>query len=493
MKLIKMSKPSSKESSPGQESSSSGITGGSSSSTSASLLKVHMEDEFTILKLLAEGTFSKVYLAKRSSSECSSFTERLVLKAIHSELSSVEEFTRELQLTYFLSPHPNIVTCYNVSFMWNNCFVFVQEHAPFGSLSRFIKKGNGLPESQVKLVSQQVVSALEFMHQMNLVHRDVTPHNVLVFKSSMSLVKLCDFGCTRAQGSLVVRTDSSSTTTNSYSMGSGGGGSSHLLMSGPLVLSSFAPPEISDLLPQEKYHCAMSSDVWQVGILIFTCLTGSPPWTCADITDSGYRHYESWLRRKSLKIPEPLKPFSPRFVRLFKRLLEPKASQRSEVREVFKYLKDDWFRRKRPATISSSGSYSLERQDGIKTSAATKTQKRHSQDDCSNNHLCLDQDKSAGGGGNRLSIRCNGGSGRISRSGQSNTSKQASYCGGGHHQEDAEGNHHQCRNYQQKGSYLLLKEFGVQTEIDKKRVEDWIVSTTADQQPTMTVLKDQLV
>jgi hypothetical protein len=82
------------------------------------------------------------------------------------------------------------------------------------------------------------------------------------------------------------------------------------------------------------------------------------------------------LRRKSLKIPEAFKPFNPRFVRLLKRLLGPKPCQRSEVREDFKYMKDDWFRRKRPMTIGCH-QFSVERQDGIKLKGSENGAKRY--------------------------------------------------------------------------------------------------------------------
>jgi serine/threonine protein kinase len=75
--------------------------------------------------------------------------------------------------------------------MWDNSFVFVLEHAPFGPPSRFINKkraSGGPPEAQAKLMATQVVSALEFMHQVHLAHRDVHPDNVLVFKSNVESI-----------------------------------------------------------------------------------------------------------------------------------------------------------------------------------------------------------------------------------------------------------------------------------------------------------------
>lgn len=93
--------------------------------------------------------------------------------------------------------------------------------------------------------------------------------------------------------------------------------------------SSFNPPELSELLPQEKYHVETGLDSWQLGILVCYLLQGKCPWGAADAwEDSKYRSYVGWLKKKSLKVPEPLRNCTPRFIRLFKRLCEPKPYQR---------------------------------------------------------------------------------------------------------------------------------------------------------------------
>ena len=61
----------------------------------------------------------------------------------------------------------------------------------------------GLEECDVKFVIQQIVSALEFMHEKKLVHRDVRAENVLIFSFDFSKVKLTDFGLTRKAETLV--------------------------------------------------------------------------------------------------------------------------------------------------------------------------------------------------------------------------------------------------------------------------------------------------
>ncbi|CAL8127293.1 unnamed protein product [Orchesella dallaii] len=303
------------------------------------LKELAIPEEFEIIKTLCEGTFTKVLLVKKQ-------TDRLVLKVIAQESTCRENFLQEVSYNYFLSPHPNIVKSFNVSFIWEDCYVFAMEQAPFGNLYKFLKNGSVcLPESQVKLIANQVASALEFMHSMKLVHRDVKPENVLVFKQNFTQIKLCDFGSTKPEKMLVSKTMETS--------------------------ASSCAPEICQLVVHENYYTHSSADVWQVGILLFVCLTGSEPWDRADISDPGFTEYTDWLRRKSLRVPEPFLAFTPRLIRLLKRLLEPKSKKRCEIREIYKYLEDDWLCKMHRSYSFKRGA--LERKSSSSTSRSRST------------------------------------------------------------------------------------------------------------------------
>ena len=273
------------------------------------LPKVQIEDEYTNIKFIDSGWYARIYSATNSHSSSS-----VVLKCIGKVMSKRKDFFREFHYNYFLSPHPNIVNSYEVAFETNDFYVFAQELAPEGDLSRFVTKG-GLGEIKCKKVAEQITFALEFMHSKSLVHRDVRLENIFVYDKDMKRVKLGDFGLTEKAATLVKKT---------------------------IVQVRWAPPEVCQAVFMEGYHAETSSDVWQLGILLFVCLTGTVPWSYADIRDQNYNEWVAWHKRKTTKIPRRFKCFTPRFLRLMRRLLEPKPEKRAEVREVYKYLNDPW-------------------------------------------------------------------------------------------------------------------------------------------------------
>ncbi|XP_049958207.1 serine/threonine-protein kinase meng-po [Schistocerca serialis cubense] len=275
------------------------------------LPELSLSAEYSVSRTLAEGCFARILLATHRRTGTT-----VVLKAVHAELTSVADFQREFHYSYRVSPHPAVLSVYPVAFRADGCYVFAQEYAPLGDLSGAVKAG-GLPEEQVKRVASQIGSALDFLHSKQIVHRDVKLENVLVFTADMTKVKLCDFGSARREGSLVSRAR--------------------------CTWQWCQPPEVCAVLSRERYHCRTAGDAWQLAVLVVVCLAASPPWQAADhISDTDYAAFSRWQRRRSTRLPPLFRRFTPRFLRLLRRLLEHKVEKRAPVSEVEKYLKDTW-------------------------------------------------------------------------------------------------------------------------------------------------------
>ncbi|CAL4230364.1 unnamed protein product, partial [Meganyctiphanes norvegica] len=273
------------------------------------MARLDVDRRFTNIKFLTEGRHAKIYQANHED-----FENTILLKCVKQETSKKEKFFQEIHYNFHLSRHPNVVKSYDRAFSTSKFFVFVQEQAPEGVLSFHMKK-SGLGELVTKNVIKQIVKSLNFIHSKNLVHRNLCLEHIFVYDRELNCVKLGDFSNIEKVGTLVKKEN---------------------------TRVQWAPPEICELVKNEGYQTRPTEDTWKLGILIFVCLTGSFPWCAADIRDHNYNAWVAWMNRKTNKIPSRFMCFSPRLLRLFRRMLDPKPEQRSDVIEVYKYLSDPW-------------------------------------------------------------------------------------------------------------------------------------------------------
>ena len=60
-----------------------------------------------------------------------------------------------------------------------------------------VNKRKGITELQAQMLFQQLMKALAFLHDQNIIHGDLKPQNVLLSKKPFAVVKICDFGNAR--------------------------------------------------------------------------------------------------------------------------------------------------------------------------------------------------------------------------------------------------------------------------------------------------------
>src|SRR5579859_4386239 len=87
--------------------------------------------------------------------------------------------------------HPHIVSVLDYGIEGDVSFL-VMDYAPHGSLRERHTKGTRLPLEMILCYARQIANALQYVHQRNLVHRDVKPHNMLL--AADDRVMLSDFG-----------------------------------------------------------------------------------------------------------------------------------------------------------------------------------------------------------------------------------------------------------------------------------------------------------
>jgi len=165
---------------------------------------------YELLARIASGGMASVYLARASGE--AGFTRLVAIKVLHSHLGESADFVAMFQDEARLAArvrHPNVVDVYDVTTIDGELVLSMQyvEGASLQALRRVGKKiGTEIP---IAIVIRVLVDALRGLHAahelmddhgepLGLVHRDFSPHNVLVGADGLS--RVTDFGVAKARG-----------------------------------------------------------------------------------------------------------------------------------------------------------------------------------------------------------------------------------------------------------------------------------------------------
>lgn len=224
---------------------------------------------YALLRLLGEGGMGKVYLARHTGMNRLCALKMLPKEA--TQRSSVTRFRTEAQVLANLD-HPHIVKVNNFDSA-NGEFFLDMEYVDGGDLQQRIESRgrNGLPPDEVKVIMTQVLDALVYAHERNVIHRDLKPGNLLLKKNGD--LKISDFGLAAVVGedyqrSLIEKSITLSQVGNMQTL-QGSAGSSASAFAGTLLYMS--PQAISGGKPN------MQDDIYAVGVIAYYLLTGRPP------------------------------------------------------------------------------------------------------------------------------------------------------------------------------------------------------------------------
>ncbi|HEY6761139.1 MAG TPA: protein kinase [Baekduia sp.] len=156
-----------------------------------------------------------------------------------------ERFEREARLTASIE-HPNVVPVYAAGEEDGHLYL-VMRYVPGTDLHHLLRSEGRLDPARAASIVAQVADALDAAHAAGLVHRDVKPANVLIGGAH---AYLSDFGITRVQASDTRITDSGNW----------------------IGTVDFMAPEHLRGEPTDA-----RADVYALGCVLYTALTGSPP------------------------------------------------------------------------------------------------------------------------------------------------------------------------------------------------------------------------
>ena len=145
-------------------------------------------NRFLVLKVLGEGSFGKVFLAK--DEQLGRLVAVKVFKRPVQDKKQFEVFLSEARMLAKLD-HPNIVPVYDVINSESEGVFIISKYLDGGSLSEIIAQGAHSYQNISKWIAT-IAEALHHAHVRGLVHRDIKPDNILL--DSKGNLYIADFG-----------------------------------------------------------------------------------------------------------------------------------------------------------------------------------------------------------------------------------------------------------------------------------------------------------
>ena len=200
--------------------------------------------QYQMVKRLGKGSYGIVWKAtNKLTSE--TVAVKKCFDCFQNSTDSQRTF-REISLLEQLNGHPNILRLYDVLQSQSGRDLYIVCEYMETDLSAVIK-ANMLEPIHVRYVTYQLLSAMKFMHSVNVVHRDIKPANILI--DSDCRVKVCDFGLARILNK----------------------GCTNVL-TGYVATRWYRAPEL--LLGGTQYGCPV--DLWAMGVILAEMLVGKP-------------------------------------------------------------------------------------------------------------------------------------------------------------------------------------------------------------------------
>ena len=177
---------------------------------------VILNNRYRIVKQIGQGGFGRAYLAE----DIHRYRELCVLKEFAPQVESDRElrkaedlFERESGILYKLkhSQIPNFEALLQTRIDGKRSLFIVQEYIEGESYWELLKSQGRLSEAQVIEMMRELLPVLEYIHNAELIHRDISPDN-LIRRQSDGKTVLIDFGCVKIAANAVSKSTGKSIT-----------------------------------------------------------------------------------------------------------------------------------------------------------------------------------------------------------------------------------------------------------------------------------------
>jgi tetratricopeptide (TPR) repeat protein len=254
---------------------------------------------YHVLRLLASGGMGSVYLAEHRRLQ-RPVALKIVNPALLTDQRAIDRFDREARAAACLS-HPNVVTVYDAETAAGHHFL-VMQYVAGSDLARRVRERGPLAIALACEYVRQAALGLQHAHERGLVHRDVTPRNLMLTEEGQ--IKVLDFGlaCFVSETSLADRA----------------------AVAGALLgsIDYMAPEQAAD-----PHAADVRADIYGLGCTLYFLLSGRPPFP------EGTRREK--IDAHAQRLPPPIESLAkdtpPELLRLLERMLAKSPADRPQT------------------------------------------------------------------------------------------------------------------------------------------------------------------
>ncbi len=267
--------------------------------------------EYRITELIGHGGMGAVFRAKHKTNQMSVAIK--VMLPTEQDDTAVTDTLRFLDEARALSAvdHSSLVKLHEVGTLADGTIYLQMELLEGESLEARLKRiGGPLPIERAIEFTRQLASAMHLVHNCDILHRDLKPHNVIIVSDPTAegweRAKLIDFGIAKFRGAAAKRTNTNQ------------------LLGTPRYMS----PEQCE----GSQSLDSRSDVYSLGLMLFEMLTAQSPYLLSDESEL------AWLRAHTGHKPRPLRQLRPdclvELEVLIETMLDKVSNQRPSMAEV---------------------------------------------------------------------------------------------------------------------------------------------------------------